>query len=159
MNEKAQWDARVFGPEEDNSPCGRTWEFIRMGVGSPFIVYCTGAGVPAVLRYRSSVSLRSPFVPTSLLLNPAHCRCVIGSPKLDSLGYSGSEPAFRAAPHAKDTQTPGRMQSAQLKFNTEETGGLFFFLRFCFIFQKKHFPNIAQKMSMRKQLFIIYLKF
>lgn len=28
--------------------------------------------VPAGLRYRSSVSLRSPFVSTRLLLNPAH---------------------------------------------------------------------------------------
>lgn len=140
MNEKARWDARVFGPEEDNSPCGRTWEFIRMGVGSPFIVYCTGAGVPAVLRYRSSVSLRSPFVPTRLVLNPAHSRCIIGSPKLDLLGYSGSEPAFRAAPHAKDTQTPGRMQSAQLKFNTAEKGGLFF-LTLLFYFSKEAFPE------------------
>lgn len=81
-----------------------------------------------------------PFVSTSLLLNPAHSRCLSGNPKLDLLSYSGSEPAFRAAPHAKGTQTPGSMQSAQLKFNAAETGGLFF-LMFLFYFSKEACPK------------------
>lgn len=79
-------------------------------------------------------------MPTRLLLNPAHSGCLSDSPKLDSLGYSESEPAFRATPHAKDTQTPGRMQSAQLKFNAAETGGLFF-LTLLFYFSKEAFPE------------------
>lgn len=165
MNEKEQWDAWVFGPAEgDKGHCGRPWEFIRMGEGSPFIVYCTDAWVLALLS--------TCWAQVQVICESEKPICVYkASPKPSTHTADAAQAAltrfvrFRIWDRFQSSSTsqghPDPRQDVECSAQVQHCRNrwAFLFLHFCFIFQDKHFLNIAQKMSMIKQFIIIYLKF